>query len=252
MTNFLRVIHLAFEKLSEGEAADHILIIFIMSDSEDDVRLHCGKELASRLRWPHDDCQKYQYEYLFEWHIPESNVVHEVTMATLVRRGFNLDHMCGQAAFSRFPEMKIFQELRREHWKGTCLFDQGYTSGAAACRFGFNSLTGRLAEEFLALIFCRRHSGCDSIQRGIEDALYSYASLIGDGLVDFEAELSDLSEAEAMLDDAYITEVGEIICDCSDEKLQEYPSPGQIVLYCRTIKQCRRLGQLLSCPMYFR
>jgi superfamily II DNA helicase RecQ len=36
------------------------------------------------------------------------------------------------------------------------------------------------------------------------------------------------------------------------QKLQQYPSPGQIVLYCRSIKQCRRLGELLHCPMYFR
>jgi len=43
-------------------------------------------------------------------------------------------------------------------------------------------LTGWLADEFLALIFCQPEPNDDLMQRGIEHALDSYASLVGDGL----------------------------------------------------------------------
>lgn len=36
------------------------------------------------------------------------------------------------------------------------------------------------------------------------------------------------------------------------QKVEQYPSPGQIVVYCRSITQCKRLGKVLQCPIYFR
>ncbi|KAK0303245.1 hypothetical protein LTR82_017625 [Friedmanniomyces endolithicus] len=216
-TNFLRFIHLAFKKLIQEKAADEIQIMFIVPNYDKHIQLYSGKDLASQLRSPDVDPLDYQYEYLFEWHIPESTIVHEITMATLVRRGFNLKYICGQTAFIKFPDMRDFGKLIREHWRGVCLYDQGYISGTATCWFGFNGLNGRLAEEFFGLLFRCRGYGNHSIQMGIEDALHSYASSIGDGLADFAIELSDLREAVAALDDAYIAEVGETECGCFDE-----------------------------------
>ncbi|KAK1047302.1 hypothetical protein LTR74_017781 [Friedmanniomyces endolithicus] len=37
-----------------------------------------------------------------------------------------------------------------------------------------------------------------------------------------------------------------------EEKLRQYSGIGQIVVYCRSIKQCITLGGVLKCPMYFR
>lgn len=51
----------------------------------------------------------------------------------------------------------------------------------------------------------------------MEDALHAFASCIGDGLDAYEAELEDLSEAAAILDDEYATEVEEIVVDYSDQ-----------------------------------
>ncbi|KAK5711683.1 hypothetical protein LTR17_018264 [Elasticomyces elasticus] len=140
-------------------------------------------------------------------------------MATLVRRGFTLRSFCGQTAFTNFPDMKAFGNLIRENWKGE-LYDKGYVSGTAACYFGFNAVTSRLAQELLDLLFSWRGYGNYFIDMGVEDALYSCASSIGDGLAEFIIELNDLREALATRDDSHIAEVGEIVYEYFDGPYQ--------------------------------
>lgn len=108
-----------------------------------------------------------------------------------------------------------FQNLTRTHWEQSCLFDIGYKAGTAACLFGLHSLTSRILDEILCLISYRNPFGL--VEEGMEDALHAFASCIGDGLDAYEAELEDLSEAAAILDDEYATEVEEIVVDYSDQ-----------------------------------
>lgn len=237
-TNFLRVIHLAFEQLHQRESADQIQILFIMPDDGGHAKLHSGKDLASQLCSLDVNPQHYQYEYLFEWQIPESSVLHEITMATLIRRGFTLRSLCGQTVFTSFPDMKAFQDLIRVYWEGVCLNEKGYHSGMAACHFGFNAVTSRLAEEFLDLFFASRGYGNYFIDMGVEDALYSCASSIGDGLAEFTIELSDLHEALAALNDAHIVEVGEMVDEYFDDSYQL----GNALDVVKTLYQRRREG----------
>lgn len=35
-------------------------------------------------------------------------------------------------------------------------------------------------------------------------------------------------------------------------QLQQMSSPGQVILYCKSVKQCQHMGQILGCPTYFR
>ena len=44
----------------------------------------------------------------------------------------------------------------------------------------------------------------------------------------------------------------EVLEELVRQKLQQYPAPGQVIIYCQTIKQCKQVGELLKCPMYFR
>jgi len=44
----------------------------------------------------------------------------------------------------------------------------------------------------------------------------------------------------------------EVLPELVEQKLEQYPAPGQIIIYCQTIKQCKQVGELLQCPMYFR
>ena len=109
-TNFLRVIHLAFQKLCDGDGADQIEIVFIMPDSKASFALHCAKDLACQLGWPKEETENYQYEYLFEWKIPECIVIHRITMATLLRRGFNMRQLCGHTTFVDFPDIRVLNK----------------------------------------------------------------------------------------------------------------------------------------------
>jgi hypothetical protein len=214
-TNLLRVIHLAFQKVWAGEDVDQIEMLFIVPDPMASGLLHCAKDLALQLGKAIENPQAFQYEYVFEWQIPESAVIHRIAMSTLARRGFDLHQLCGKTGFYQFPTMIEFQKLIRSHWKGMPRFDRGHASGAAACLFGLHSLTYRMAEEFLALA-CPGYD-CGSVRDGIEDAVESFVSSIGDGLMAFEAELSDLSEAASMLDDIHIADIGEVVCDFSGQ-----------------------------------
>jgi hypothetical protein len=210
-TNFLRIIHLALQKVWAGEDADQIEMLFIVPGPKGSGSLHCARDLALQLGKTIGNPQAFQYEYVFEWQIPESAVVNRIAMSTLARRGFDLHQLCGKTEFHQFPDMIGLQKLIRHHWKGMPMFDMGHASGSAACLFGFHSLTYRVAEEFLALAFSRYN--CGLVKDGIEDAIDAFASSVGDGLRAFEAELSDLNEVAAMLDDTHIADIGEIVCD---------------------------------------
>jgi superfamily II DNA helicase RecQ len=37
-----------------------------------------------------------------------------------------------------------------------------------------------------------------------------------------------------------------------DEKLAQYPAPGQVIVYCRFVEQARRLAKTLNCSVYHR
>jgi len=215
-TNFLRVLHLAYQKLWDGETADQIELIFIVPDPEADARLHRAKDLADQIvDWSEEYRRLFTHEFVYEWQIPESAVAHRITMDTLLRRGLDLDQLCGPTEFEEFPGMIDFQSLIRTHWKRSCLFDIGYKAGMAACLFGFHSLTSLILDEILGLISYRNPFG--PVEDGIEDALSTYASCIGDGLEAYEAEFEDLSEAAATLHHEYATDAEEIILNYSDE-----------------------------------
>lgn len=214
-TNFLRVIHLAFSKLCGGDEADQIEIIFIIPDLESSLPLHRAGDLARQLKWSKEQIRNYQYEYLFEWKVPESLVIHRITMSALLFRGFDLQRLCGHATLTDFPKMIEFRTLICHHWEDLGLFERGHKAGLAACSFGLHSLTGRLADDILSLTFCRNPFGL--VEEGIEDALNFYASSISDGLMNHECELEDLSETAAFLDYEYAAEVREMMWDFGDE-----------------------------------
>lgn len=50
-TNILRVVHLLFHKVSSGENANQIEIIFITSGLRESTKYHCAEDLAIQLQW---------------------------------------------------------------------------------------------------------------------------------------------------------------------------------------------------------
>jgi hypothetical protein len=220
-TNFLRVLHLAIDKLWEGEDAASIEIVMITPGTEAGVRLHHAKELASQIGRPEGDIANYEYEYVFERQIPEHIVSHRITLATLARRGFTLYHLCGDTAYDEFPEMLDFQQSIRRHWRRFSLFDRGFKAATAACLFGYHNFTGRMVDEMLGLVSNFNPYGrvkpFGLVEEGIRDALELYASTIGDNLMFNEADLADLSEDATTLDHEFVVEAEEIMREYCDE-----------------------------------
>lgn len=204
------MIHLAFDKLLDGEDADQIELVFVVPDGKAGIKPHCAEDLARQQDLPEDDCQLYKHVYIFARQILEDYVSHRITMSTLLRRGFCLKHLCGPATLEEFPRMLDFQTLIRNHWRGLCPFDKGYKAGMAACLFGFHSLTGNLLDEMLNLVFGFREA-IGLVQEGTEHALDTFGPYIGDGLEAYESDLENLSEAAAMADYDYALEVEEIM-----------------------------------------
>lgn len=131
-----------------------------------------------------------------------------ITIGTLADRGFTLESLCGDTAFRMFLSIMNFSRLWNDYWSEMSLFDRGCASGSAASKFGFYLLNYRLAEKILASTFY--YSEYDQFKDGIEDARAEFVSSIGDGLKEFDLELSNLGEAAADLDADYITDLGEL------------------------------------------
>lgn len=84
-TNSLRVLHIAYQKLWDGEAADQIELIFIVPDPEADARLHRARDLADQMvEWSEQKRRLFTHEFVYEWQIPESVVAHRTTVVTLL------------------------------------------------------------------------------------------------------------------------------------------------------------------------
>ncbi|KFY42044.1 hypothetical protein V494_02645 [Pseudogymnoascus sp. VKM F-4513 (FW-928)] len=78
----------AFSKHHEdGESRADIWIAFIeVPPNDTTTRIHSARELAERCKL--EEPGKFSHEVIFEWAIPEKYVVHEVSLQTLIERGF--------------------------------------------------------------------------------------------------------------------------------------------------------------------
>lgn len=78
----------AFDKhYGDGESPADIWIAFIEVSpaiNENTTRIHSAKELAEKCGLPEPN--KFSYEVVFEWAIPEKYVVYEVSLQTLMER----------------------------------------------------------------------------------------------------------------------------------------------------------------------
>ena len=173
----LHAIHIAFDKLYRGEEAERVEIIFIKLGSEAAVaasaKVHSAETLADGLQFSAEKRKNYKGEYLFEWEIPESLVVHLVTMATLLQRGFSIERLCGPGtAFVGFPRMREFRMEIRHYLRSLRVYNKGLQAGRVACLFGCQALAGRLAADLLSTTAPDEPSG--RVGRGIAEAVKDY------------------------------------------------------------------------------
>jgi hypothetical protein len=85
----------AFDKCyKDGESLADIWIAFIEvppPKNDTTIQIHSAKELAEKCElWKPN---RFYYEVVFEWAIPEKYVLHTVSLQTLIDRGLQLHHL---------------------------------------------------------------------------------------------------------------------------------------------------------------
>ncbi|GAD98948.1 predicted protein [Paecilomyces variotii No. 5] len=78
----------ALSKCRKGESADQIWIAFIGVPNSETSIYHHAEVLAEELEERNPG--RFRHEYVFEWIIPEGYILHQVSLQTLINRGFNI------------------------------------------------------------------------------------------------------------------------------------------------------------------
>lgn len=87
----------AFDKhYEDGEPAANIWITFICVSTNDHgaaAQIHAAQSLAKENR--DLEAGRYRHEFVFAWAIPKEYVLHEVSLQTLMNRGFTWESLTG-------------------------------------------------------------------------------------------------------------------------------------------------------------
>ncbi|KAI4909264.1 hypothetical protein J4E90_007961 [Alternaria incomplexa] len=79
----------AFNKCyKDGEDASQIWIAFFYVPYADEYAYHHAEDLAEKFKMKNS--RRLRYEYIFEWEIPKKYFIHELSVETLMKRGFNM------------------------------------------------------------------------------------------------------------------------------------------------------------------
>jgi hypothetical protein len=162
----------AFSKFYNGpnqEDASKIWIAFMYVPDVDRHVYHHAEDLAKQ--YGHTEPWILHYEYLFEWEIPERYLVHEVSVKTLINRGF--DMTCYLDDNSKIPKTS---DLRRE-FTSTMLSPWQYPDiigielGLMVRAFGARAPVRQLARQLLHDCYHVRRidEGCQVIVISYED-----------------------------------------------------------------------------------
>ena len=76
MSEFLRVLRVAYSKAWDGEDLDHIVIAFLAGNDGSPAKFHSARELVLKSSSDEGEAKMHDQEYLFEWRIPGNNVIH--------------------------------------------------------------------------------------------------------------------------------------------------------------------------------
>ena len=123
----------AFDKhYGDGEPSAGIWIVFIevppTTTDETATRIHSAKKLAEKCNLP--EPKLFSHEVVFEWAIPETYVLHEVSLQTLIKRGVQ-ENFC-----LRPSTAEIRRYTAREFQQCDDPWEIGITLGFFARTFG--------------------------------------------------------------------------------------------------------------------
>jgi hypothetical protein len=111
-SNFLGALHVAIQRVHDGEDARQIKIAFLTSRTDADTRIYPARDFAIRSGSSEEEADNFVNEYLFLWNVPDDNVIHVVSMDLVIRREFALNRIrTGQP----FPSLSDLRRALVDH-----------------------------------------------------------------------------------------------------------------------------------------
>lgn len=141
MANFMRAVHIAFQKHEAGEG--NIEPIFIEPKDDTKKLPQRAEELARDCGFSIEDQKLFKREYLFLRRVPDQCVLHRIDLHTLSERGFTVERLISHVREERICLAEFFSDFRK-HWTSYTVGDRSCSLAMAACRFGFGAPVGHI------------------------------------------------------------------------------------------------------------
>ena len=186
---------------------EQITIAFIAVDSPSPAKIHNARDLAGGSI----SNEKLSQEYLFEWKIPDSCVIHTVTLGLVHRRGFDLKP-CSPGE-SCFPKLSDLRTRIADRTAALVPFDRGYQYSLDACDFGIGAPVKELAKRMSRWAVKGKYFCSDwmAVDRVIKEAIESRVITIGvPNHMELKRELLSLQAELDILEDCHLDNVAEL------------------------------------------
>jgi len=180
-SNFVRALHIAYQKIYDGEDTQDIKIAFLTSRTDAQTRIYRAKNFAIESRSSEEGVRLFENEYIFLWKVPEDNVIHVVSMDIVIRRGFALPEI-----YTSRPVPSLFdlREAIADQAYQLAAFERGYLCGSAACMFGIRAPIHEIAFQMSRWArrgtYCR--AGWELVDQAIREAIQDRTITVAEDL----------------------------------------------------------------------
>jgi hypothetical protein len=114
-SNFLRALHIAIQRVYDGEDTRQIKIEFLTSRTDAQTKIYPARDFAIKSGSSEEEAENFVNEYLFLWNVPNDNVIHVVSMDLVIRRGFALPRIHTGHSFPSLSDLRRAFVDRRDH-----------------------------------------------------------------------------------------------------------------------------------------
>jgi hypothetical protein len=190
-SNFLRALHIAYQKIYDGENTQDIKIAFLTSRTDTQTRIYPAKNFAIESGSSEEEIRLFENEYVFLWKVPEDNMIHVVSMDIVIQRGFTLPEIhTGQPV----PSLANLRKAIVDQADQLTPFERGYLCGSAACMFGIRAPVHEIA--FQMSRWARRGTYCCA---GWELVDQAFKEAIQDRTITVAEDLEDQGEIDYLM-----------------------------------------------------
>ncbi|CAI4212215.1 unnamed protein product [Parascedosporium putredinis] len=203
----------------DDEPPEDIWIVFIkpkVTENESPPRIHAASDLAEQCGL--SEPNKFLYEMVFEWSIPDTFVMHQVSLQTLMSRGLLRDYPFGNGLYTT-AELRC---LIAEDFRQSDAVNLGLYLGFFAQKFGARAPIRWLPEQLFR--DCMRMTDevdfdCWITQHTIDEVLTDWWLIHCDFISDYE-EFEDWKEIMKDCINEGVIEFGEEWDDAEEDDLE--------------------------------